>query len=128
MAAIGHLLDRAAIGLSSLCIVHCLLVPLAVASLPFLGQALPAGEAVHAWLLLAAPAISAPALWIGYRAHKQLVPSAAALVGVAFLAAGLFLFDRPFGETIATVIGAALLAIAHLRNASLRHRAGELSR
>jgi hypothetical protein len=70
MAAIGHLLDRAAIGLSSLCIVHCLLVPLAVASLPFLGQALPAGEAVHAWLLLAAPAISAPALWIGYRAHK----------------------------------------------------------
>lgn len=128
MAAIGRLFDSAAIGLSSLCIVHCLLFPLAVAMLPFLGQALPAGEAVHVWLLLAAPAISAPALWIGYRVHRQLVPSALALGGASFLAAGLFLSDRALGETIATVVGAALLAIAHLRNASLRHRAGELLR
>jgi hypothetical protein len=128
MAAIGNLFDRAAIGLSSLCIAHCLLFPLAVALLPFLGKALPEGETIHAWLLLATLAISGPSLWIGYRIHKQLAPCASAMAGTAFLGAGLFLFEGAIGETVATVIGAGMLAYAHMRNAGLRHKGGQVSR
>jgi MerC mercury resistance protein len=127
MAAIGRLFDTAAIGLSSLCIAHCLLFPLAVAALPVLGQALPGGAAIHAWLLFATFVISGPALWMGYRAHRQWVPFAVGLAGAAFLGVGLFLFHAAIGETIATVIGAGMLAYAHIRNAALRHQAATIS-
>lgn len=111
-----RLLDTAAVGLSALCFVHCLVVPIAALSLPFLGFFADA-EWVH-WLFvgIAAPIAAlaiAPATLSGRRPWS--IPALAA-GGVLLLLGGAF--DWPSHEwgTGLTVAGGLSLATAHLRN------------
>ena len=100
--------DLIGVGLSLACLVHCLALPL---------------------LLLAAPALSA---WLSLRRHHgHRYPVAAALVGLALLAAGLAAhegwvggLDPETGDRLFTTMGALALASAHIVNWRLRHAKG----
>ena len=65
-------LDRAAVLLSGLCLLHCLAVPFALVFGPLIGQWLTNSETEVHWLLLAlAVPISAVALLRGYKRHHS---------------------------------------------------------
>lgn len=102
--------DSFAIGLSGLCLVHCLALPLAASLLPVAG-AWAEAEWVH-WLFVgtAAPV----SLWtLGRRPSRGLGILGLALAGLALMVAGAAEFPAHGAETPLTVAGGLLLALAH---------------
>ena len=117
------LLDVSALALSSLCLLHCLALPLMAAALPLLG-AWAAAEWVHLVFVAIALPITGMALW---RAHQQqplpTVAWAVATLGLGLLLAGALGWPSHDAETPLTVAGSLLLAGTHVWNARRRHRA-----
>jgi len=114
-------LDRAALGASALCLVHCLALPLLFAALPALSAIFALPESIHFWILLFAVPSSALALFGGRARHGASYPIVLGLAGLACLAAGALIFAGTRWDTIVTVPGGLLLAMAHATNWRLRH-------
>lgn len=116
------LLDASAVALSSLCLVHCLALPLLAAALPLFG-AWAEAEWVHLLFVAIAAPLTSFALW---RAHRQQsLPAAAwmiATLGLALLLAGALEWPSHDSETPLTVAGSLLLAATHVWNARRRHQ------
>ncbi|MEI9851199.1 MAG: MerC domain-containing protein [Sphingomonas sp.] len=114
--------ERAAVGASLLCLVHCAGLPLLLAALPALSSLIALPEDFHIWILgFAAPA-SGAALLLGVRRHRAWLPLAAGSLGLALLSAGaLLLVGGPY-ETPVTLAGSLFLVFAHVVNWRLRHR------
>ena len=118
-------LDRAAMLLSMLCLIHCTALPLALALLPaLLPKSLDNGgfHLVFAFLLLGVGGI---AFVQGFRRHHLFVPVLAGVLGTSFLFIGAFnpgAFLPELGEHVVTVAGTFILLFAHMRNrAAIRH-------
>jgi MerC mercury resistance protein len=75
MLRIGVALDKLAIGLSSLCLVHCLAFPLAALALPLLGLATLFPERFHLWMILVVLPVSGAALSMGHKRHGHKAPA-----------------------------------------------------
>ena len=105
-------INRAAIGFSLICVVHCAILPLAAISMPFLGL-LADADWVH-WLFTAL-AIAAAVMTFSV-AHSARQPSFVlpASTGVALLLLALIAEPLGLDETLPTVSGAMLLGGAHL--------------
>lgn len=115
-------LDVAAIGLSGLCLAHCLALPVAAAFLPLLG-AWSEAEWVHLAFLAAAIPVSVTALVRSGGWRKAPVASLA-IAGLGFLTVGALGWPTEAWETGLTVLGGLMLATAHLLNWRLHHRHG----
>lgn len=110
-------LDRMAIGLSAMCIVHCVLSVVLVAllsSATFLTDPI-----VHRVGLVGAVLLAAVALRQGYISHRARRPAIVGLVGLALMTFALFL-PHGWAEAAATVSGVSILALAHLMNVRTR--------
>lgn len=116
--------DALAIGLSLLCLVHCLALPVLILALPAVTVWVSVPESAHAVVLALAIPASAVALTFGFRAHHAGMPTAIALIGLALLCFGVFGAESERAETIATVIGGLLLAFAHALNLRALPRGG----
>ncbi|CAM2069164.1 MerC domain-containing protein [Sulfidibacter corallicola] len=135
-------LDVLGVGLSTLCLVHCLLLPL----LPLL-LAMPAlpeihDERVHTGFLVVIVPIALVALWRGLRHHGRIAVVVWGALGTVLLVLGALAerfgmghsgtptvlaehfehFGTPV-ETSLTVLGSVLLSGAHLFNRRCIHRA-----
>lgn len=110
----ARLLDHSAIGLSGLCLVHCLALPLAVVALPGLALAAQA-EWIHGVFVLVAAPLSAAAL-MRTGGWSRLTILAPALAGLALLGLGAFVPSLGSQETALTMGGGLCLALAHLLN------------
>ena len=119
MNNLQSLSDKSAIGLSLLCTIHCLAMPLAVVLLPSIAGLPLADETFHYWILVAVLPISAYALTMGCKKHQRyrlLLIGGAGLSILAFAAyAGHDLLGET-GEKILTVAGTIILALGHLWN------------
>lgn len=105
--------DGVAIGLSSLCLLHCLALPVAASLLPLAG-AWAQAEWVH-WLFVAVAApISAWVLLV--RTPRSWPLIALAGLGLALLVAGAAEFPSHDLETPVTVAGGVVLALTHVLN------------
>lgn len=114
-----RLLDRFAIGISTLCIVHCLLTPVVLILVPALAATVVADEAFHKLLLIFVLPTSSAALLLGCRRHKEWRVLALGILGLAQLVAIAYVGHEELGETgetLATVAGSLLLALSHLKN------------
>ncbi|MDH5830793.1 MerC family mercury resistance protein [Luteimonas sp. M1R5S18] len=116
-------LDASAIGLSGLCLAHCLLLPAAAALLPALAIAAEA-EWLHLAFAASALPIAGLALACAHRC-RPLPPAlwALAAAGLCGLAAGAVGWPAHALETPLTVAGSLALAAAHLWNWRLRPHA-----
>lgn len=113
--------DNVAVGLSALCLAHCLLLPIVVGGLPLFGTLAHAGW-VHGLLFALAAPLSIWVLFKGYQHHRQVVACAIGAAGLALLAAGMLHAEHLPSERIASVAGALLLVAAHGSNIWLRTR------
>ena len=116
----GDWLDRAALGASALCLVHCLALPLIIAALPALSHLLSLPESVHLWILLFALPTAGLAFVTGRTRHGAFYPLIIGAFGLVALAIGVA-FGNSRLETPVTVTGSLLLAAAHIANWRLRH-------
>lgn len=110
-------LDGAAVGLSALCLIHCLALPLLVAGLPFLAQ-FSEGH-LHAQMLVIVLPLSVIALGLGFRHHRNLRIVIAGVVGMALLTIGATVAHTIWGivaDRLFTISGALVLAAAHFYN------------
>jgi hypothetical protein len=114
--------ERAAVGASMLCLIHCIGLPLLLAALPALSRLIALPESFHVWVLGFALPTSGAALLLGHRGHRAYSPAIIGGVGLALLAVGALFVSGNRWETPATIIGSACLIFAHLSNWRLRHR------
>ena len=112
-------IDASAITLSGLCLVHCLALPLMAAFLPLAGVVAEA-EWIHKAFVAAALPLSGFAIARGFSRGAGTGFILLATSGLALLMAGAFVEALHDYETPLTVIGALLLASAHVRR-WLRH-------
>lgn len=118
-------LDGAAVLLSALCLVHCLLLPFIVAGLPLLAQFYDGH--LHAQMLVVVVPLSVVALGIGFRGHRNRRIVASGATGLLILIVGATIaheYMGIFADRLLTIAGALVLAAAHYHNSILarRHR------
>ena len=113
----SSVLDQVAVALSGLCLLHCLLLPFAVAVLPFLGQF--SDDHLHVEMLVVVVPVSVVALYLGFRRHGHIGIVAWGLVGLSLLAVGGTIAHTLYGllaDRTLTVAGSLILACTHYRN------------
>lgn len=114
-------LDASAVGLSALCLVHCLALPALALLLPVLGLWAQA-EWVHvAFVLVAAPVAALAFVDLSTRRPRSWPLAIAALLGLTLMIAGALEIPAAVDERALTLLGGALLAGAHLANWRRRH-------
>lgn len=123
--------DLAGIALSSVCLVHCLALPLALLLAPALASWLRLPEWLHAAILLLALPAALVAMTDGWRRHRRWAPPLLAAAGLALLTLGLAAHetwlvtaDPESADRLLSSAGAIALVSAHLLNWRLRHGAG----
>ena len=110
----SHRLDRLAIGLSGLCLVHCLGTTIVLAVLASAGGMLGA-PIIHEVGLSLAMLLGAVSLGKGIVDHGYTMPSAVGGLGLGVMAGALTL-PHDGTEALYTVIGVAILALGHRLN------------
>lgn len=109
-------LDGLAIGASTLCLIHCLLLPALLIALPALATFLALPEDFHFWALVVAMPTSAFAMTLGYWRHRRKAPLLLAVSGLACLGAAELIFHATSQEVWVAVIGSLQLGFGHALN------------
>ena len=107
-------LDRLAIGLSGLCIVHCLATAVFLALVSSIGGLLGA-PIIHEVALVLAMALGAVALGRGVVEHGFMLPVAIGSLGLGVMAGALQL-PHDGNEALFTMAGVGILALGHRLN------------
>ena len=108
-------LDRIAIGLSGLCLVHCVATAVALALLSAVGGFLGA-PIIHEVGLTLAILLGAFALGRGMLDHGYMMPSAIGGLGLGVMAGALSM-PHDGTEALYTVVGVGIVALGHRLNA-----------
>ncbi|PWG02148.1 MerC domain-containing protein [Sphingosinicella humi] len=107
----GGTLDRWAIGLSGLCLVHCLASAVLLAVLASAGGLL-LSPMIHEVGLLLAIGLGILALGRGVVQHGFMMPAAVGGLGLGVMAGALGM-PHDGSEVLYTIIGVAILALGH---------------
>ncbi|MEC8158398.1 MAG: MerC domain-containing protein [Pseudomonadota bacterium] len=111
--------DRAAVCLSSLCILHCLLLPVLLVAYPIGIVVTLSDEIFHLFMVSLALPLSLVSLYVGYGHHKRnqlIVFGGIGLVTLMFPLVAPHELISESGETWLTVSGALILCMAHIVN------------
>lgn len=109
-----NFLDRYAIGLSGLCLVHCLATSVALAMLASVGGLLGA-HWIHEVGLTLAMMLGVVALGRGIFLHGFMMPSAVGALGLGVMA-GALRMPHDGSEALYTMLGVGVLALGHELN------------
>jgi hypothetical protein len=104
-------LDRLAIGLSGLCVAHCLITAVLLTAMSSLGGVL-LHPVVHEAGLGMAIALAGLALGRGFLAHGYVMPVWVGTFGLGVMLGALTL-DHGWQETIFSIIGVLIVALGH---------------
>lgn len=120
-------MDKSAMGLSFLCLAHCLFLPSLMVLLPTFLVLPIEDEIFHRALLVGVVPLSAFALFMGCRNHRKWSIFVWGVIGlVVLILAGVLGHDilGEVGERVATVIGSFFIIFSHYKNYSncYRHR------
>nr|WP_283619696.1 MerC domain-containing protein [Alteromonas macleodii] len=129
MPKVQFISDKLAMLLSSLCVIHCLLTPILLISIPALaGVSILNDETFHQILLFFVLPIGVFALSLGYLHHKNKWVVFAGVFGLTLLSSPLLVewiglgheVLGEYGEVTITVIASFIIVGAHLINYRLR--------
>lgn len=110
---------------SLLCMVHCVLTPVALALSPALATLLPGDTKMHRILLCLVVSLGLLAFVSGYRRHRRNLVLLPMVTGMALVACGAFgnsYLRSNLAATGITVTGSALLILAHGLNRTFCYR------
>lgn len=116
--------DGIAIGVSALCLVHCLALPVMIALSPALSSLIGFPEQLHLLFIAIAFPVSSFAMVRGYQLHGAVLPAVWAVIGLALLVAGVLTGRSPLIETSLSVAGSLALVAGHRANWIRRVAAG----
>lgn len=118
--------DRVGIVASTLCAIHCALLPVAAALLPALGLGAGGWVDVDQGFVVFASVLALATLGLGWRRHRAFHAFALLVPGLALIWFGAFspLHDHDLRHAAVMTLGGVLLALAHVANLRLTHRAG----
>jgi hypothetical protein len=112
------MLDRIGITATSLCALHCILLPVLLPALPFLGLSFLADHAWEHFFLIITAILGTFALFTGFRKyHKRIYP-----FYLLFLGVGIYWIKHDFSEALEPyfiILGASLIVAAHVINLKL---------
>ncbi len=113
------LADKTAIGLSALCTLHCLALPLFLVLVPSVTALGLDSEAFHLWMVMVVLPMSAYALTLGCKEHNKYYVIFFGVVGL-FCLVGAVVFGESFlgeaREKTLTTVGGGIIACAHYKN------------
>lgn len=105
------LLDRLAIGLSGLCVLHCIASAIVVVVLASAGGLL-LDHRIHEAGLILAIGLGATALGTGIVSHGFMMPAAVGALGLGVMTGALTL-PHDASEVVYTIVGVGILALGH---------------
>lgn len=108
--------DKAGIAVSTLCFLHCLLVPISIAILPVVAVGVIEAEWIHTLFVTLTVPIALIAQSRGFARHGSPIPILISFLGLSFLGSALLVHDILWLETGLTGIGAGMVAASHLVN------------
>ncbi len=106
-------LDMCAVGISTLCVLHCVALPVLAALMPVAAQAAES-ELAHKVLVAAAVPVSLSVIWKTRLAGGNRLFAGAALLGLGLLLLAAFIEAVSAHEQPMTIAGASLVGLAHL--------------
>lgn len=114
-------LDRAAMVLSGLCLIHCTVLPIGLALLQAYGASLVPQSLDNGWFHAAMAVtllgVGGLAFGQGYLRHHRLFPLVAGTIGTALLFVGAFGgHGSELIEHGLTILGTVILLVAHAKN------------
>jgi len=113
-------LDKIAVFLSGVCILHCLITPVLITLLPIITlSAVTEDLLFHQLMLWLVLPTSCMALFLGCRKHRSLMIALTGILGMLMLVAIAFFGHQLFagwGEKLATSIAGLVLASSHVLN------------
>tara|TARA_B100000886_G_C20285458_1_gene433110 strand:- start:75 stop:488 length:414 start_codon:yes stop_codon:yes gene_type:complete len=115
-------LDKAAVYLSALCAIQCLILPLSMIFLPSVTLISFSEELFHTLLLFLVIPISAFAMLTGCKKHKNYNIIFYGALGLAILLVSAIYGHDLFGESgeiASTLVGASVLSFGHIKNQKL---------
>jgi hypothetical protein len=113
--------DIVGMGLSGLCMIHCLVFPLLGSFAPAILRELPGDDVTHRGLAIGIALAGGLAFRSGYKVHRKGWILALFLLGIALIAAAAAVGEPvlpAYGEAGITVCGSLLLITAHWSNRS----------
>ena len=112
-------LDKIGVSLSAICLFHCLLLPVLLATVPFVSflsfLKTPVAEAL---LIIFAISNAILTVTMGFKKHKKFIVPAFFLSGAVMLSFFFFAHDLVEKNEYIILIGAALIGIGHIFNNS----------
>jgi hypothetical protein len=112
-------LDRVGAGASTMCAIHCALMPIVATSLPLIGLGWLSSPLVEGLLIGLGLSVASIALARGYiRHHRRAEALGVGMAGAAAILAARFALPEEM-EPFAMATGGLLLAAAHLVNSRL---------
>jgi hypothetical protein len=107
--------DTIGVGASTLCLIHCVLTPIALSLAPVLSEFLPGDTAVHRVVIALVVAIGLLAFIPGYRKHRKFIVFLPMVAGVWAIGLGAFgaSFMGPLADKCITILGSTLVITAH---------------
>ncbi len=111
-------IDRSAVGLSLLCLLHCIFGAVLVGVLTMGGSIVMSHE-VHAVGLMLAIPLAVVGLLRGIALHGRWQLGLLGGIGLCCMAGALLVAHGQSGEVLLTVTGVTLLALAHIANLRL---------
>jgi hypothetical protein len=113
--------DLFGVACSSLCILHCLALPILVAAgIPLLGLSVLQGETTHIALSVLVIIVAFWSFPFSWRQHKNVVPGALAIIGLCLLALTRVMPES--AELALTIFAGVLFITAHLINRKMLQR------
>lgn len=112
-------LDKAAVALSGLCLVHCLALPLMIALFPVFGFTVVEHTTFHQIILIVVVPTTVLALGAGYRSHRRWSVPILGALGIAALVIAAFAVHAVATELLergVTIAGGLFIAAAHIQN------------
>lgn len=122
MKITNNSLDKSAITLSVLCLLHCLALPVITVLLPTMIATAVNQEFFHTIMVAFVLPISIYALTMGCKKHSKLSVALYGGLGLATLVAAVVFGESHLGEVgekVVTTIGAVIIAFAHFQNYKL---------
>jgi MerC mercury resistance protein len=114
-------LDASGASMSTLCVVHCVLTPMVVTLLPFIGLGILADERTELVLVALSASLGIASLRLGYRVHRSRRAVVVLAAGLCLLISGRVAEGWEYERIGLTLIvcGGLLVASSHLLNRRL---------